>query len=723
MTRKGIKVRFYGVGDVDTTNLTEDQLRKLEANGIATTGDGYIWINKEKIKDGDTIDFNKVVSHELTHQILGKDTEYQARYVEGTYGEHLQGIKNNGYLQDGQILDLMMSSLTDEDRARLNKYVDDDMEFKELTGDDRIDSKVSIDMNRGKVRTAKDLNKLGKYEEAYKKLDRTQEKLDRLKKKMTSNGNDLDGRVNPHDLAEYNKLSKEKGEILKKIEDIGNEEKEEQKARKRSPNKSIRNLSKEKENKLLKIIADSDDKTYGNIDKYYDLPINQRLVVLENLGRQWYAYKDDSGKKMSKQELNKRLNAYMSHSGQLVSDINLRGMGFDVAIELGQYQIYPSPSGAIHKTIFDYRNEIGKEKDIHFISTGETRKMKIMDYTRFKSGLEVMKVRDKSTGLIFVLPQGSTPDIGTWAKAKVKSLVIDKKFEMGNVPGDDDWFNNSFGHYQFSIANNLKSYVKTVENFYTVKNEFTKKMTLGLPVDKMMKNSGYNPSIYGIKASTLLSTDMKYVNDLKKGVNKLEKWEKETYLSGVPNTPKQYVDLRGYYEKAVADEKNRIKKMGYSEEDAKRMAARNIGTSSHSLGDGAGIYAGSYTPHSQVIGVDPAPRHVGPYTNGILIVNPKNGLLNETTKKDGVITSEFNPAVLPFGKRMFSIPGLKKAKDSVNMDSDKTITISTYEAPGQFYMKEKKAYDPHRASSIGEEAWFMIINAPIKEKNSKKDKK
>ena len=129
MTRKGIKVRFYGEEDVDTTNLTEDRLRKLEANGIATTGDGYIWINKEKIKDGDTIDFNKVVSHELTHQILGKDTEYEARYVEGTYGDHLQGIKNNGYLKDGQILDLMMSSLTDEDRARLNKYVDDDMQF------------------------------------------------------------------------------------------------------------------------------------------------------------------------------------------------------------------------------------------------------------------------------------------------------------------------------------------------------------------------------------------------------------------------------------------------------------------------------------------------------------------------------------------------------------------------------------------------------------------
>ena len=160
MTRKGIKVRFYGEEDVDTTNLTEDQLRKLEANGIATTGDGYIWINKEKIKDGDTIDFNKVVSHELTHQILGKDTEYQARYVEGTYGDHLQGIKNNGYLKDGQILDLMMSSLTDEDRARLNKYVDDDMEFKIF-----LDKKLSDADRKRVLRTIQELtNNLLKIE-------------------------------------------------------------------------------------------------------------------------------------------------------------------------------------------------------------------------------------------------------------------------------------------------------------------------------------------------------------------------------------------------------------------------------------------------------------------------------------------------------------------------------------------------------------------------------
>jgi len=38
--------------------ITVAQLRKLKADGIATTGDGYIWINKEKIKDGNTINFN-----------------------------------------------------------------------------------------------------------------------------------------------------------------------------------------------------------------------------------------------------------------------------------------------------------------------------------------------------------------------------------------------------------------------------------------------------------------------------------------------------------------------------------------------------------------------------------------------------------------------------------------------------------------------------------------
>ncbi|WP_158612529.1 hypothetical protein, partial [Leptotrichia sp. OH3620_COT-345] len=39
-------------------------------------------------------------------------------------------VKENGYLKDGKIIDLLMSQLTDEDRVRLNRYTDKDMQFK-----------------------------------------------------------------------------------------------------------------------------------------------------------------------------------------------------------------------------------------------------------------------------------------------------------------------------------------------------------------------------------------------------------------------------------------------------------------------------------------------------------------------------------------------------------------------------------------------------------------
>ena len=159
MTKKGIRVRFYGEEDVDTSGLTEAQLRKLKANEIATTGDGYIWINKEKIKDGNTINFNKVVSHEITHQILGEDSEYEARYVKSGMEEFLSEIKGNGYLKDGKIIDLLYSRLTDEDRARLNRYVLEDMQFKDLSGG-AGDRYTVVNLKYQKIGTA--LNQAGK---------------------------------------------------------------------------------------------------------------------------------------------------------------------------------------------------------------------------------------------------------------------------------------------------------------------------------------------------------------------------------------------------------------------------------------------------------------------------------------------------------------------------------------------------------------------------------
>ena len=129
LTKKGVKVRFYGSEDVDTSKLTKDELNQLMSDGFATTGDGYIWINKDRLTN-DTIDLNKLIQHELTHQILGDNTEYQAQYVEGVYVNFLQSIKESGYLTDGEIVDLMKSSMTDGDRSRLNGYGFGDMQYK-----------------------------------------------------------------------------------------------------------------------------------------------------------------------------------------------------------------------------------------------------------------------------------------------------------------------------------------------------------------------------------------------------------------------------------------------------------------------------------------------------------------------------------------------------------------------------------------------------------------
>ncbi|WP_304179525.1 hypothetical protein [Leptotrichia trevisanii] len=71
-------------------------------------------------------------------------SKYQARYVEGVYGDFLKGIKDSGYLTDGEIVDLMKASMTDGDKARLNGYGLGDMQYRifldassDITDEDR----------------------------------------------------------------------------------------------------------------------------------------------------------------------------------------------------------------------------------------------------------------------------------------------------------------------------------------------------------------------------------------------------------------------------------------------------------------------------------------------------------------------------------------------------------------------------------------------------------
>ena len=111
-----------------------------------------------------------MVSHEITHQILGEDSEYEARYVESGMEEFLSEIKGNGYLKDGKIIDLLYSRLTDEDRARLNRYILEDMQFKDMIGVDfRYEDKFNVNISKqNKLASEKELRKISKYEEVEK---------------------------------------------------------------------------------------------------------------------------------------------------------------------------------------------------------------------------------------------------------------------------------------------------------------------------------------------------------------------------------------------------------------------------------------------------------------------------------------------------------------------------------------------------------------------------
>ena len=420
---------------------------------------------------------------------------------------------------------------------------------------------------------------------------------------------------------------------------------------------------------------------------------------------------------MSKEEINRRMIAYMKHPGQLVSDINLRGMSLDTAIEFAQYQSYSKPENEKYPTIYDLRKSIGKIENIQFKTGKEERPVKSLDTYRTPVGLEIVKVKDIQTGLTFTIGQGSNPDLFTWMKNKAISVgkdAIEKgRYELGNVAGDDDWHNNIFGNAQLPIDGVAQEADKIAKEIYLAKN--------GAELGAMVGLTALKTRVSGIMDIKDVNNIVKKVGDMNKTLTTpsqdYKEWQNRTYMSGVPSTPLQYVELRGYYENTIKEETNRLKKLGYSEEEAQMRAARSNIYGGHSLSYGAGTHAVSYTPNSQAIGVDPAPRlSMGPNTTGILIVNPKNGLLNETKKQDGIITSVFNVKVLgprPFGSLM----------EGLNQNAERTKTIATYEASGQFYMEEKNAYDSHRVNTLGNEAWYMTINAPIKPEKTKSKKK
>ena len=165
LSKKGVKVYFYDEKDVDKS-LDENSVAKLLANGFAITKDGSVWINKSHVDSGKLIDFNTLTQHEISHILFGEDSEYEAQYVEAAYGQFLQEVKDNGYLTDSQgIIDYKMSMLVDEDWIRLNGYSVEDMQFRELSGDDRVDNRgIPLDaVKQSTVQYARSTSKIQKH--------------------------------------------------------------------------------------------------------------------------------------------------------------------------------------------------------------------------------------------------------------------------------------------------------------------------------------------------------------------------------------------------------------------------------------------------------------------------------------------------------------------------------------------------------------------------------
>ena len=123
-----VDVKFYGEDDLGKiTDLTT--LAKLTSQGFAVASDGSIWVNTEVLGNNNTLDFNKLLAHELGHLMGGNETI--ANYMEKSYGEFVGGVGSNGYVDiGGSIRDWGENPLSGDDANRLLGYKVDEIEFK-----------------------------------------------------------------------------------------------------------------------------------------------------------------------------------------------------------------------------------------------------------------------------------------------------------------------------------------------------------------------------------------------------------------------------------------------------------------------------------------------------------------------------------------------------------------------------------------------------------------
>ena len=650
LAKKGVSVNFYDGKDIKGSGLDENTLSKLLAHGFAVTKDGTVWINKDHVDSGKLIDFNKVTQHEISHIVFGEDSEFQAQYLTKAYGEFLEDIEKNGYLQDGEgIIDYKFSMLSDEDTALLNSYIFGKMQFWIGTGDDRIDSMVRYNPYASEVEQARALEKIDRLEKIYRKGD---EERKRKRKKIEASVREKKTKQNNRRPPKYRKSNQElEREIAREV----NEKSIDRKLIARERKEVMELIEEERadrkegiqarENILLEKGAKKNPK---EIEAYFMQPRNKRIEELKKID--FYNEGTNGGSRLFAEE------------------------AADYAY-IGNEAIYDGL----------WKTSVGETYE----SSYSRRLYKVLDKADLYSGVQSVLLKDNQNGNVIMTFQGSNPGIFERASDPVN---WDK--DWSNNAENVSWVTNIFSTPLTVIGAGLNAVGKGIKNVGNAISDNSVIKTSeygGVP----SQFEGMTPYMSNVGNYTILST-----NEISKKITSIGHStvfvsetasflsEKEYYKSYEKNTPKQYTDA-----------------LKLANEWEKKHKVKITDTTGHSLGYGEGMYVASHK-NLRAIGVDPAPvRNPGKYINNnkILVIVPDNGkgMLNSIHRitpsdirspyrkvygytgnaSDGGLSYEFQPLGIPLGGMSYKtrdIPAIpvkakmrngKKDNHSADIDS------------------------------------------------------
>ena len=189
---KKLEINFYVNSEVSQDD--PNAKNKMNAAGF-TAEDGSIWLNADNISSMNNFDLNSVFAHEGTHKVTGKNTELLADFGQSRAEKFINKSIDKGYLtRTGGGLNWEDGNLTEEQKQRLAEYTDEDIQFRMLTGDDRIDRRVNVNPNARKVNYQKQLNEVGRLERMYQKIDA--KKAEEKRKHVNSVTNSLERKYN-----------------------------------------------------------------------------------------------------------------------------------------------------------------------------------------------------------------------------------------------------------------------------------------------------------------------------------------------------------------------------------------------------------------------------------------------------------------------------------------------------------------------------------------------